>query len=148
MCTLQKISLYSNTSVIWYSTNRMYYNQCITYSVIRIRYFLLHFIFQLDDKIPIGVLWQVALCIPQRAYTGFRKDEISWCSLWLYVKFLQTCRLYPGGLPQEVRLLIYRQVTKPDIIYAFPAWFGISSHQMEKLRLCERRVFRSCLGLR
>lgn len=53
-----------------------------------------------------------------------------------------------GGLSPTVRLLIYRQVIRPVISYAFPVWYGISSAQMERLRMWERGVLRSCLGLR
>lgn len=32
--------------------------------------------------------------------------------------------------------------------YAFPVWFDITSNQMERLRIWERRILVSCLGLR
>lgn len=53
-----------------------------------------------------------------------------------------------GGLTPKVRLLIYFQIIRPLISYAFPVWFGISSAQMERLRVWERRIFTACLGLR
>lgn len=53
-----------------------------------------------------------------------------------------------GGLPIKVKLLIYTQVIRPIISYAFPSWFGISSHQMERIRIWERAILRACLGLR
>lgn len=52
------------------------------------------------------------------------------------------------GLSSAVKLLIYRQVIRPVVSYAFPIWFGISSAQMERVRAWERRALRSCLGLR
>lgn len=60
------------------------------------------------------------------------------------------CRLLGmrGGLPPDVRVLIYRQVIRPILTYAFSAWCGISSHQMERLRVWERRIIRTCLGMR
>lgn len=53
-----------------------------------------------------------------------------------------------GGLGRKVRLLVYRQIIRPLISYAFTAWFGISSAQMERLRRWERRILVACLGLR
>lgn len=52
-----------------------------------------------------------------------------------------------NALTNEVRLLVYRQIIRPLMAYAFPVWFGISSHQMERLRIWERRILSSCLGL-
>lgn len=40
-----------------------------------------------------------------------------------------------GRFPLEVIFLIYRKVLRPVINYDFPICFGISSHQMERLRL-------------
>ena len=53
-----------------------------------------------------------------------------------------------SGLPAKMKLLIYKQVVRPIMAYAFPIWFGISSHQMERIRARERRILRSCLGIR
>lgn len=50
-----------------------------------------------------------------------------------------------GGISQ---FFLYRQIIRPILTYAFPIWFWISSHQMERLRMWERRVLRTCLGLR
>ena len=49
-----------------------------------------------------------------------------------------------GALSNEVRLLIYQQIIRPLMAYAFPVWYGISSSQMERLRVWERRILRSC----
>lgn len=59
-------------------------------------------------------------------------------------------RLLSGkrGLSKRVRLLVYKQIVRPIIAYAFPIWFAISSCQMEKIRKAERRILRQCLGLR
>lgn len=62
----------------------------------------------------------------------------------MYSKMLSGKR----GLSPKVRLVIYGQVIRPIISHAFPIWFGISSHQMERLRLAERRILRHCLGMR
>lgn len=61
-----------------------------------------------------------------------------------YLKVMRCGR----GLSDRVRLLIYKQIIRPIIAYAFPVWFGISSHQMERLRIWEARILASCLGLR
>lgn len=53
-----------------------------------------------------------------------------------------------GGLDERIRLLLYRQVIRPIISYAFPCWFGISSCQMERLRRWERGVLAACMGMR
>lgn len=53
-----------------------------------------------------------------------------------------------NGLSTDVRLLVYRQVIRPMMAYAFPAWYTISSAQMERIRVWERRILCSCLGLK
>lgn len=63
---------------------------------------------------------------------------------WSYLSVLRCT----GGLDVRVKLLIYKQIVRPMIANAFPVWFGISSHQMERLRVWERRILVSCLGLR
>lgn len=59
-------------------------------------------------------------------------------------------RLLSGrrGLSGRVRLLVYKQIIRPIMSYAFPIWFTLSSSQMERLRKAERRILRQCLGLR
>lgn len=52
-----------------------------------------------------------------------------------------------GGLSEKVKVTIYKQIIRPILAYAFPIWFGISSHQMERLRKAERRLLRYCLGI-
>lgn len=53
-----------------------------------------------------------------------------------------------GGLSRRVKLAIYRQIVRPSMSYGFPIWFSISSHQMERIRMLERRILRYCLDLR
>lgn len=48
--------------------------------------------------------------------------------------------LYFGGLSVDGRLLIYRQVTGLFDAYAFPVWIDISSQQMKRLWLWERKL--------
>lgn len=52
-----------------------------------------------------------------------------------------------AGLDIRVKLLVYKQIIRPLLAYAFPAWFSISSAQMERIRIWERKVLSSCLGL-
>lgn len=60
------------------------------------------------------------------------------------------CAMLRGrnGLSLAVRLLIYKQIIRPIVAYAFPAWFTISSSQMERIRVWERRILSACLRLR
>lgn len=53
-----------------------------------------------------------------------------------------------GGLSLKVKLLIYKQLVRPAISYAFPVWFSISSAQMERIRILERKMIKHCLGLK
>lgn len=45
-------------------------------------------------------------------------------------------------------MLLYKQIIRPVVSYAFPVWFTISSAQMERLRRWERSILNYCLGLR
>lgn len=51
-----------------------------------------------------------------------------------------------NGLRKEVKLLCYKQLIRPIIAYAFPCWSNITSHQMERLRMIERRTIRRCIN--
>lgn len=46
----------------------------------------------------------------------------------------------------KVKLLCYKQLIRPIITYAYPAWAHISSHQMERLRRLERKCIRACIN--
>lgn len=46
-----------------------------------------------------------------------------------------------------VKLHVYKTVVRPVVGYAFAVWCMISSHQMERIRLYERRWLRSFLGI-
>lgn len=63
---------------------------------------------------------------------------------WAFQRII--CRT--GGLSLPVKLLIYKQIIRPIVAYAFPVWYGISSHQMERIRIWERGILRSCLNLK
>lgn len=52
------------------------------------------------------------------------------------------------GLNKKVKLLLYKQIIRPTMTYAFPVWAFISSHQMERIRIFERKILSHCLGLR
>lgn len=49
-----------------------------------------------------------------------------------------------GGINTRIKTLIYKQLIRPIIMYGFPSWFNISSHQMERLRVIERSCLRAC----
>lgn len=52
------------------------------------------------------------------------------------------------GLNMDIKLLCYKQLIRPVITYGFPAWSGISAHQMELIRRFERKCIRSCVTYR
>ena len=47
-----------------------------------------------------------------------------------------------GMLSDETKLAFYKSAIRPVISYGFPIWNNISSHQMEKLRIAERKYLR------
>lgn len=51
-------------------------------------------------------------------------------------------------LKPKIKLLCYKQLLRPIITYAFPVWANISSHQMEQLRVFERKCLRACMNCR
>lgn len=51
-------------------------------------------------------------------------------------------------LDTKIKLLCYKQLIRPIIAYGFPAWAGISAHQMERLRVFERKCLRACINYR
>lgn len=52
------------------------------------------------------------------------------------------------GASIRVRKLCYKQLVRPCISYGFACWSGISSHQMERLRLLERKCLRQITNTR
>lgn len=52
------------------------------------------------------------------------------------------------GLSIKTKSIIYKQLLRPILSYAFPIWSDISSAQMEKLRLLERKYLRIITGIR
>lgn len=42
--------------------------------------------------------------------------------------------------------IFYKEIVRPLMTYTFPVWFGISSHQMESLRVWERCIVEACFG--
>lgn len=51
------------------------------------------------------------------------------------------------GLSINIKLCMYKQLLRPIIAYAFPIWYNISSRQMEKIRVFERKMLKYCLNL-
>lgn len=49
-------------------------------------------------------------------------------------------------LDTQIKLLCYKQLIRPILSFGFPAWAGISSCQMERLRCFERRCIRACIN--
>lgn len=48
---------------------------------------------------------------------------------------------------KEVKIICYKQLIRPIILYASSCWLNLSSHQMERLRKTERWFLRYCSGL-
>lgn len=51
-------------------------------------------------------------------------------------------------LDTKIKLLCYKQLIRPILSFGFPTWAGISSHQMERIRIFERKCLRACLNYR
>jgi hypothetical protein len=45
----------------------------------------------------------------------------------------------------RVKIILYKQLIRPIILYGFAIWHDISSAQMEKLRVLERKMLRCCI---
>lgn len=94
------------------------------------------------DKLKyLGVLFQENLSYTRHIDYVLRKGM---ASFQVYNRILSK----KEGLSKKVKLAIYRQVVRPTISYAFPVWSGISSHQMERVRILERKILSCCLGLK
>lgn len=52
------------------------------------------------------------------------------------------------ALSARIKRLCYLQLVRPIITYGFPCWSSISSAQMEKLRIAERKCLRLCTNYR
>lgn len=77
-------------------------------------------------------------------FTGHINFILKKCNaaLALYYKLLSKF-----SLSKKVKLLIYKQIFRTAISYAFPSWFNISTFGMERLRKFERKCLRHCTGL-
>lgn len=50
-----------------------------------------------------------------------------------------------NGLDNNVKLLLYKQLIRPNLTYAFTTWFNITTAAMEKIRIFERKCLRLCV---
>lgn len=50
-------------------------------------------------------------------------------------------------LRTDVKLLLYKQLIRPIILYASTIWMQVSSHQMELIRKIERQILRKATGI-
>lgn len=48
------------------------------------------------------------------------------------------------GLDPRIKVLCYKQLIRPIMLYGFSCWSSLTSHQMERLRKLERVCLRSC----
>lgn len=53
-----------------------------------------------------------------------------------------------NGLSKKIKMICYKQLIRPIITYGFACWSTISSAQMEKLRVLERKCLRMCINYR
>lgn len=61
-------------------------------------------------------------------------------------KYLHNALRHSNLLDVNIKILCYKQLIRPIISYAFPIWSCISSAQMEKLRVLERKILRRCIN--
>lgn len=52
------------------------------------------------------------------------------------------------GLDRSIKMLLYKQLIRPILTYAFPCWTNVTSSQMERLRIAERKCLRLCTNYR
>lgn len=45
----------------------------------------------------------------------------------------------------SVKQLLYKQLIRPNLTYAFPTWYNLTASNMEKLRIFERKCLRLCV---
>lgn len=48
----------------------------------------------------------------------------------------------------EIKLLIYKQLIRPILFYAFPIWFNVSKGQINSLCVFERKCLRRCINFK
>lgn len=61
-------------------------------------------------------------------------------------KSLYNALRWNNQLCPKIKILCYKQLIRPAIVYAFPIWSSISSAQMERLRRLERKILRQCIN--
>lgn len=53
---------------------------------------------------------------------------------------------HKGKLHVKTKLLIYKQLIRPILVYGFPCWFSFSTTWANKLEQFERKIIRHCIG--
>lgn len=48
-------------------------------------------------------------------------------------------------LDPKIKVLCYKLI-RPILSYGFPTWAGISAHQIERIRIFERKFLRACIN--
>lgn len=66
------------------------------------------------------------------------------CKIYLSLKGI----LFNKNIKNEIKLLIYKQIIRPIIMYASVIWMHVSKAQIEKIKICERKFLRTCTGIR
>lgn len=117
---------------------RLYKNARRYIPVIRIGNDVVQYV---DTLKYLGVIFQENMTFTRHVDNALTKGKKAFARYYNLLK-------WRNGIDTKVKLTIYKQIIRPTIAYAFPIWFSISSHQMERLRVFERKVLSRCLGLR
>lgn len=48
----------------------------------------------------------------------------------------------------DIKLLIYKQLVRPILSYAFPIWFNVSRQQIRAISILERKCLRKCINFK
>lgn len=89
----------------------------------------------------LGVIFQESFTFYRHIDYILDKAQKSYFS---YSNFLRRNKM----LKSNIKLNCYKQIIRPILAYAYPIWFSISSHQMERLRIFERKILKICSGLK
>lgn len=57
---------------------------------------------------------------------------------------LNPCR----GTRKEVKILIYKQLVRPILLYGYPIWFNVSRNTIDKICKVERKCIRKCIDFK
>lgn len=108
---------------------------------------------RLHNLVTVIVNGQIVMTQPTIKYLGVTFTKNLSCIPHVNHTMAKINRAYFGlkpvlrilsGLGVNLKLLCYKQLIRPIILYGFPSWFDVSSHQMERIRRIERVCIRAC----